>query len=116
MFNLEKKEKLIILILAILLLAGLAVSFYRNKAPSVDVKANAFVPDMDTEWQPKKININEADEKAIEGLDGIGKVLALRIVEYRSQNGDFRSIEDLKKVKGIGEKLFEKIKDKVCID
>ena len=116
MFNLERKEKSIILFLLILLIIGLSVGFYKKSAPSIDVKANVFGPDSDVSWQAKKININEADSKDFEALHGIGEALANRILEYRSKNGNFKSIEELKKVKGIGKKLFERIKDKVCVD
>ncbi len=57
-----------------------------------------------------QISLNEADIDEIEMLPGIGPSLARRIIEYRNQNGDFKNIEDLKKVKGIGDRLFEKIK------
>ena len=49
-------------------------------------------------------------------LKGVGDVLAGRIIEYRSTNGSFRTTEELKKVRGLGQKLYEKIKDEVSID
>jgi|YelNatPaOPRAMG01_1025707.scaffolds.fasta_scaffold00897_2 competence protein ComEA len=58
-----------------------------------------------------KININYATEKELENLPGIGPSLAKRIVEYREQNGPFKDIEEIKNVKGIGDKKFEQIKD-----
>jgi len=58
----------------------------------------------------EKININQADAKALTTLKGIGKDRAVKIVEYREKNGPFEKIEDLMKVKGIGKKLFEKNK------
>lgn len=51
-----------------------------------------------------KININTASASELQALPGIGEVLARRIVEYRTQNGPFHSPEDLKQVRGIGEK------------
>ena len=62
-----------------------------------------------------KVNINTADEKALDSLPGIGPAMAKRIIEYRSVNGSFQSPEDLKKVKGIGEAKFAKLKDKVSL-
>ena len=50
----------------------------------------------------QKININQADAKALTTLKGIGKDRAVKIVEYRKQNGPFQKIEDIMKVKGIG--------------
>lgn len=63
-----------------------------------------------------KININTASIKELEELPGIGKVLAERIVSFRETNGPFKSIEDIKKVSGIGEKKFESIKDLIVVE
>ena len=64
----------------------------------------------------KKININLAYTADLQMLPGIGKVTADRIIEYREQNNRFSKIEDLMKVKGIGVKKFEKIKDLITTD
>lgn len=116
MFNLEKREIYIILFLLILLIIGLSFGFYQNRTSPVSVNVNSFSPDSDIQWQPKKININEADAKTLVSLKGIGRALADRILEYRSKNGYFHSIDDLKKIRGIGEKLFNRIKDRIYID
>lgn len=57
----------------------------------------------------KQISINTADVNDFEALPGVGPALARRIVEYRKNNGNFKKISDLKKVKGIGENLFKRI-------
>ena len=62
-----------------------------------------------------QISINTADEKALDSLPGIGPTMAKRIVEYRQANGSFQSLDELKKVKGIGTAKFDKLKDKVCL-
>ncbi|MFC2468765.1 MAG: ComEA family DNA-binding protein, partial [Negativicutes bacterium] len=61
------------------------------------------------------IHINTADEKTLEGLPGIGPVMARRIVEHRKQNGPFEKLEDLRKVRGIGEAKFARLKDKAAL-
>ena len=61
------------------------------------------------------VNINTADEKALDTLPGIGPAMAKRIIEYRETEGLFQSIEDIKKIRGIGDAKFEKLKDKICI-
>jgi competence protein ComEA len=61
------------------------------------------------------IAINRATAKEFESLDGIGPVLASRIVSYRKANGAFTTIEDLKKVPGIGEITFAKFKEKLRV-
>jgi competence protein ComEA len=62
-----------------------------------------------------KVNLNSATADQLEGLPGIGEVLAKRIVDYRTQHGPYRSVRDLLKVEGIGEKKFESIKDHVTV-
>ena len=61
------------------------------------------------------INLNTASEKELQELPGIGPAMSARIIEYREANGDFQNIEDIKKVRGIGNAKFEKLKDKVTI-
>jgi len=63
-----------------------------------------------------RININTASRAELTDLPGIGNVLAGRIVDYRSGNGPFTRIEDIRKVTGIGEKRFESIKDRIKVE
>lgn len=61
------------------------------------------------------ININRATARQLDALDGIGPVIAQRIVDYRKVNGSFVTIDDLQKVSGIGAAKFAQIKAKVRI-
>jgi len=61
------------------------------------------------------ISINRATVSDFDSLDGIGPVIARRIVEYRKTHGPFMTIEDLQKVSGIGEAKFAQIKSKIRI-
>ena len=70
---------------------------------------------VDEDNKSVKISLNTASQAALDTLPGIGEVFSNRIIEYRTTNGGFKTIEDLKKVSGIGESLFEKIKDKITI-
>lgn len=64
---------------------------------------------------PQKIDINLAESWLLEALPGIGEVLAQRIVDYRSENGPFRTVEDLLKVNGIGSATLEQIRDFITV-
>ena len=61
------------------------------------------------------ININRATLRQLDALDGIGPVIAGRIIDYRKKNGSFLTIDDLQKVSGIGAAKFAQIKSKVRI-
>lgn len=61
------------------------------------------------------ININRATAKELDKLPGIGPVIAGRIIEYRKVNGFFATIDDLKKVQGIGASTLEKFKSKIRV-
>ena len=63
-----------------------------------------------------KVNINTATPAELEALPRIGPKVAQRIVDFRSQNGNFKKIEEIMKVKGIGEKLFNLIKDQITVE
>lgn len=65
--------------------------------------------------QGKKININTATEEELESLKGIGPATAKNIISYREEYGGFSSIEEIKNVKRIGDKIFEKIKGDICV-
>jgi len=62
-----------------------------------------------------KVSINTANQALLDTLPGIGEVFAKRIIDYRTVNGNFKTIEELKNVKGIGESLFESLKDLICL-
>ncbi|MEE0721248.1 MAG: helix-hairpin-helix domain-containing protein [Caecibacter sp.] len=62
-----------------------------------------------------KININEADEKKLTELPGIGPAMAKTIIEYRDEHGAFSSEEELQEVKGIGSAKYDKVKDSICV-
>lgn len=65
--------------------------------------------------QSKRININTADSETLQQLTGVGPATAEKIINYRNENGKFKAIEDIKNVSGIGDKTFEKFKDKITV-
>ena len=62
-----------------------------------------------------KININKATQAELEIIPGIGPSTALKIINYRNENGKFKSIEDVKNISGIGDSKYEKMKDYITI-
>jgi competence protein ComEA len=65
--------------------------------------------------QTEKVNINSATLEQLQSLPGIGPATAKNIVEHRTKVGKFTRIEEIINVKGIGEKKFLKIKDRLVI-
>jgi competence protein ComEA len=65
--------------------------------------------------QGGKVNLNTADETALETLPRVGPALAGRILDWRTKNGRFTSVEDLMSVTGIGQKTFDGLKDLVTV-
>ncbi len=61
------------------------------------------------------LDLNQASAEELEGLPGIGAVLAQRVIAFRTSAGGFRTIEDLREVKGIGSKKFDRIKSFVTV-
>ena len=64
---------------------------------------------------PARMNINTASQSDLEQLPRIGPATAKKIIEYREQNGPFQKLEDIMKVKGIGQKIFEENKDLITL-
>lgn len=73
------------------------------------------VPNSKSETENNKVNINTSTKEVLTSLSGIGDAKAQNIIDYRNENGLFKSIEDLKNVTGISEKLFEQIKEFITI-
>ncbi|MBR4759073.1 MAG: helix-hairpin-helix domain-containing protein, partial [Lachnospiraceae bacterium] len=62
-----------------------------------------------------KVNINTADEATLCTLPGIGEAKAAAIIEYRNAHGGFSTVDDIRSVSGIGDKLYQKIRDRITV-
>lgn len=101
------------------LLIGFNAFYTHQEAPlEIIVTQSQEIPEVSTVkgLENGKVNINIADTDTLQKyLEGVGPAIARRIVEYRTQNGNFETVDDLKNVRGIGEATFEKLKDKICV-
>lgn len=70
----------------------------------------------ESEIKDGKININTATAKQLELLPGIGEVIAQRIVDYRTENGPFQTVDDITNVSGIGETKLEQLRPYAKVD
>lgn len=89
-----------------------------NKNDSSNVGSNLGTGDISNSVQATEsdvININTATLEELQKINGVGEVKAKSIMEYREKNGGFNSIEEIKNIDGIGEKTFEKMKDKIGV-
>lgn len=84
-------------------------------APPTAARVSAVNTTPATDAPKTKLNLNTATLEELDALPGIGTALAQRILDYRAQNGGFKTIEELKVVRGIGDKLFDDIKELVTV-
>ena len=80
-----------------------------NKEESITEKDNS-----NDKEESQKININTASIEELDKLPGVGEATANKIVNHRKENGDFKNIEEIKNVNGIGDKKFENMKELIC--
>lgn len=87
-----------------------------SSSESTDSPTGSSVSNQVSTTSGPKVNINKADLTELQKLTGIGQKKAQDIIDFRMKNGDFKSIEDLGKVSGFGDKTLEKLKDEISID
>lgn len=120
-----KKVEIVLFAIAILLCGvTFAVAVERDNSPiEISVSMPLLIKEINDEFISEamiektddKVNINTANEYELQSLDGIGKVKAKNIVEYR-KNYKFSVKEELMNVSCIGEKTFQKIKNHITVD
>lgn len=92
----------------------LYVAAYGEAAPALPTPATALVAPA-APSSGATININTANAETLATLPGIGAVIAQRVVDYRQQNGPFTSIEDITRVKGIGDAILAKVRNLITV-
>ena len=102
----KKASAILPLLLTLVFIVALLIIFgYRQRNATPSFQENRYSIGM----YEGKININTASAPVLRQLPGIGEKMALRIVQYREDNGDFRSIEELVNVNGFTEEMLEQI-------
>lgn len=86
-----------------------------EEAAAASSSGNEAVASAAPKAKTELININRASAAELTALNGVGEATAAKIVADREANGPFRSVEDLKRVSGIGDKKFESLKDSICV-
>lgn len=138
--GITRQELRLIFFLLLFLFIGLALKIFKEQYPQyekfdytyvdslfatyenrIDTTYNPFLMESDTIILKslnvdRKININEASEKELALLPNIGPKTANTIIEHRIKFGEFKSIEDLMNVKGIGQKKFDKLKNNIIVE
>lgn len=115
--KITKTEIFLLMLTLLFLLLILAITFIaplrRSDSFTVAPQRQVELEEDETEWL---LNLNEATEEQLQKLDGIGPVLAERIIAYRQEHGDFTSIDQLLEVEGIGEGILGGIRDMLMIE
>ena len=121
----EKHRQTLVLLFSVLILAGSGVSLgfgvaeFSKQSPLLQTSGFQSVVPRDfgaVKSEPSgPININTASAPELEALPEIGPALASRIVDYRQQNGSFKTAAEIQNVSGIGPKTYEMIKDQITV-
>lgn len=142
-FTPQERKALLFLVMVLVLGSGITLykKYHSDFAPELLLKSNKKVVESNLSQQdlnlvadtstviPKEVsqpvlseekirqvNLNSATQAELESLPSIGPVLAKRIIEYRNLKGGFKTIEEIKQVKGIKNKIFEKIKRYITVN
>jgi len=128
----NSRERAVLVFLIVVLLAGAGVSAFRRYRLQQNLKAVrvAIVQDSTARLQSSVsgsatpdpgsptpfLDLNTASASELDLLPGIGPALAQRIIEYRTKQGGFRTVDELLKVSGIGPKKFEAIRERITVN
>jgi len=119
----NRRERAILLLVTAAFLVGVGVSYCRRAGLRHQAALNPIAVVQDTRGgcapdsaaYSLPVDLNQATPRQLDGLPGIGPVLAGRIVEYRQRKGGFHRVSELRAVSGIGEKRYSALKDLVTV-
>ena len=120
MFSLTPRERKVIVFLGILIFCGALLRLFNVKINEQSKNSSVIStahPKAQGAEGPKAllININTASLTELEKIPGVGPEIANRIIAYRTNHGQFLCLDNLKEVKGIGNKKFEAMKDCIAL-
>ncbi len=104
MLNLTQEERRVVVFLLTVVLVGLGINFCLKL--NLKVRQTVYVDD-----SLVKINLNQVTLPQLLRVRCIPKKIAEKIIEYRLTNGSYGQVEELRQIKGVGEKRFNKLKD-----
>jgi len=127
MIVLTPAERRVVLLLALLLALGAARDLMSGRGrvgtPAVADSSWADTPDAtelstapsvpETRAHDESLDLNRATARQLDDLPGVGPVLAARILDHRRRFGSFRTVEDLRAIRGIGPRLFERLRTRL---
>jgi comEA protein len=130
MIGFTRQERRILFFLVAALLAGSIVSLIRQRfskplpeisvispEPSEEIaQADSFSLNVEPKDSPERVDINTATCEQLQSLPGIGPQMARRIVEFRDLHGAFSSVQEITAVRGIGQKTFLRLRDRILAD
>ncbi len=114
---LTKQERVILALLGVLTLVGLGMLCWQRQRPPLTVEGTPTAVQA-TQWdqtleRARRVDVNTADVAELERLPNVGPTLAQRIVEDRHAHGRFQTAEELRRVRGLGPKMLERLKDNI---
>ncbi len=121
MFSLTRREQIVVALLVASLLIGGAISLWDHFSPEAtenfQVARVAELPEAisekaEPEKPAEKVHLNTATARDLERLPRIGPKMARKIVQWRTDHGPFRTLDDLADIPGIGKKTIDEIRDK----
>lgn len=114
MIHLTLQERKVLLLLAFFLITGVAVSYYSKTHPQT--QESHFGDAYARPQKPGLLDINLAEKQQLTVLPGVGDTTAEKIIRYRKEHGPFKSVDELKNIKGIGQKKLERIKERIVVN